>query len=121
MADYIPFVPGDTNYRLVVPLDNIDYLFDVRWNSRDNVDPVTGEARGAYYFDLREADETIIEIGIKVVLGVRLGRTSTHPFFDVHVLQPIDLSGQGKDAGYDELGTRVQVLHMKLSEFKRSV
>jgi len=112
MADLIPFTPSDTNYRLQVALDGVAYLFDVHWNARDN----------GWYFDLREQDETPILLGIKVVLGPPLGRTRRyHPFFQNHVLQVIDTSGAGVDAGFDDLGARVQVLHMTMAEFRNPV
>lgn len=108
MAEFIPFIPGDTNYRLAVPLNDGEYLFDVRWNERDQ----------AHYVDIRLSNEEVIVLGAKVVLGGRLGQLSTHAFFDAHVLQPIDMSGEGLDARFDDLGQRVQVVHMTMSEFK---
>jgi hypothetical protein len=115
MPDLIPFTPGDTNYRLGVSLTEdggaVKYFFDVKWNARDN----------AHYFDIREVDETVVALGIKVVLGVNLGRTSTSPFFTKHLLRAHDTTGQGKDAGYDELGSRVQVVHYTVDELLNPV
>jgi hypothetical protein len=111
MADLIPFIPSENNYSLGVPLGGTRYLFDnIRWNSRDN------DGNGAWYFDLREQDGTVIRIGIKVVLGVQFGRTSTHPFFNTHLLKAVDTSGDRREAGFDDLGARVQVLHISLDE-----
>jgi len=96
----LPFQPSENNYRLRVPLDNVLYLFDVRWNSRD----------AAWYFDIREDDETEILMGIKIVLGGKLGQTSTHPFFSTRILTVIDTSREGVDARFDDLGGRIQVV-----------
>lgn len=117
--DFIDFLPSENNYRLRVPLGSEFYLFDVRWNSRDNIDPATGRPRGAWYFDLRDNAEEPIALGIKVVLGPLLGRGTQHAFFAQHVLQVIDTSGERRDAGYDDLGRRVQVVHMTMDEFRR--
>lgn len=95
----IPFQPSQNNYRIVVPLSHKLYLFDAKWNSED----------GAWYFDLREEDETAILLGIKVVLGP-LGRTCAHPFFTEWMMEAIDTSGQRLDAGFDDLNRRVHVV-----------
>jgi hypothetical protein len=124
MPDLIPFTPGDTNYRVGVALTEdggaVKYWFDVKWNARDNVDPVTGIAKGAHYFDIRELDESVVALDIKVVLGVNLGRTSTHPFFTKHLLRAVDTTGKGKDAGFDDLGGRVVVMHWTVDEIFQS-
>lgn len=96
----IPFLQSDTNYTLVCPIDDEQILFDVRWNSRDE----------AFYFDMYESDDTIIALNIKVVVGIPLGRRSGHSFFDEHVMTAVDTSGEGRDPGFDDLGTRVIVV-----------
>jgi len=106
MAEYLPFIQSDTNYRLVVPLSGVPYLIDVYWNDRDS----------AWYMDLYEADETVILTGIKLALGQIIGRRSRHDFFTQHILRVIDTSGSGKDAGFDDLGGRIQVMHIPVSE-----
>ncbi len=121
-GNLIPFIPGDNNYTLRVPLNEpggssaATYLFVTRWNSSDNVDPVTGKRLGSWYFDLFDERNKVIAIGVKVVLGVALGRTSVHPFFSKHYLKAIDTTGKGKEAGFDELGGRVQVVHLTSDE-----
>ncbi len=106
MATFIPFVPGMVNYRLVTTIDGVTYIFDTRWNARD----------AAWYFDLLEEDETPIIYGVKVVLGTYLGRRSTHSFFRGGVLAAWDTSGQDLDAGIDDLGSRVQLVHYSALE-----
>ncbi len=106
MAGTIPFIPGANNYRLVVPIDSAQYLFDVHWNEVDQ----------AWYFDLRNFDESEILVGIKVVLGAPLGRRSQDPFFQQYTLQAVDTSGQRLDAGYDDLGARVIVQLVSLDD-----
>lgn len=102
MPDLIPFTPSDNNYRIRVPISTAHYLFDVYWNVRDT----------AWYFDLRNDDETVIVLGVKIVLGVDgLGALSGDPFFDEHKLIAVDSSGFDLDAGYDDLGARITVFH----------
>lgn len=104
--DTIPFIPSDNNYTLQVPLGGVVYLFDVRWNARDL----------AWYFDLRNADQTPIVYGVKIVLGGQLAHWCRDPFFRENVLQVDDTSGAMRDAGYDDLGVRVVVLHTTMAE-----
>jgi hypothetical protein len=106
VAEYIPFIPSDNNYSLGVPLPGPagaaaqHYWFDTRWNAYE----------GYWYFDLYREDRTPIAKGVKIVLG-SLGAAFPDDFFAEHRLTVIDTSGDGKDAGYDDLGARVQVLH----------
>ena len=105
MPSRIPFQPSQNNYRMLVPMDNQVFIIDPKWNEQDQ----------AWYFDLREQDETPILIGVKVVLG-KLGRTSTHQFFKDRTIDVIDTSGGRLDPGFDDLGARVQVLVTSVTE-----
>lgn len=106
MPDVIPLTPSDSNYELRIPLDDENFRLLVRWNTRDL----------AFYMDIREADGSPIALGLKLVLGVNIGRHSTHPFFGEHVLRLADSSGQKLDAGFDDLNRRVYLLHMSRKE-----
>lgn len=113
MADLIPFIQSDNNYQLTVPLtgdsgtDN--FIINTRWNSRD----------AAWYIDIYENDYTPVALGLKLVLGSNIGRSYKHKvFFQEHFLQVVDTSGSRKDAAYDDLGGRIVVVHMSMSEFK---
>ena len=101
-ADFIPLTPAATNYRLRVPLDDQLYLFDIRWNSRDQ----------AFYMDVLNIDETPIVHGLKLVLGASPGRTRAHKFFIDHMFRMIDSTGEGVDATFDDIGKRVNLLHL---------
>ncbi len=102
----LPFQPSQNNYRLVVPLRNTPYLLDVHWNTRDS----------AWYFDLREEDETPILLGNKVLVGSKIGRASNHDFFKTRGFEVMDTAGVGVDAAYDDLGARIQVIVTDTSE-----
>lgn len=110
----IPFTPSIGEYRFATVIGSTSYTFDVRWNSRDSVIDENGVevVRGAWYFDVREADGTVVVIGIKVVLGVYLGRRSNHPLFANGVMVAVDLSGNEREATFDDLGTRVAIQYI---------
>lgn len=111
--EFIPFIQSDNNYQLYVPLTGdsgtATYVINARWNSRD----------AAWYIDLYEDDLTPIAVGLKLVLGMRLGHSMQYKtFFQEHFLQLVDTSGERRDAAFDDLGGRVKLLHMSMSEFK---
>ena len=107
MAVSIPFLTSETHYTLTCPIDDQSYLFDVRWNSRDE----------AWYFDMYQDDNTPVAINVKVVIGAMLGRRSRHAFFDSHKLIATDTTGQGVDPGYDDLNSRVLVVVQSVKDF----
>ncbi len=107
MPTIIPFEPSNARYRFGTSLGSFHVWFDVHYNSRDR----------AWYFDLRDdTDDAVIIAGVKVVLGVNFGRRSAHPLFKSNLLRAIDTTRSGRDATFDDLGTRVQVLHYTLDE-----
>src|SRR5688572_16593107 len=110
MAAKLAFIPSDGNYRFNSTLETFtdtgSYTFDVRWNTRDN----------AWRFDMYDPDGILMVAGVKVVLNTPLGRRSTHPFFNGNALIAIDTSLTNLDAGFDDLGTRVQIWHFTIEE-----
>jgi hypothetical protein len=102
----LPFVPGVPAYRVATSLEGVTYLLDVHWNERD----------GAWYFDIYQADETPIRYGIKVVLGALLGGRVVDEAMPPGYVIAADLSGEGRDAGYDDLGDRVLVYYYTREE-----
>jgi hypothetical protein len=102
MAQNIPITPSDPWQQITIPLDDTDgsstpYIFELRWNLRE----------GAWYLNIFEANGSAIIHGVKVVLGMYLGRRSRHDLFRKGALVAVDTSRQGKEAGLDDFGTRV--------------
>ncbi len=112
MAADIPLIPSEPWYTLTVPLDNPEgdgttaYVFVVRWNERDE----------HWYFDLLEQDNTAILTGVRIVLGTYLGRRSRHPLLRGGVFIAIDTTGEGRDAAFDDLGTRVVLRYFTVQD-----
>lgn len=98
----LPLQPSVGNYRFSTTITDVTYIFDVRWNSRDV----------AWYMDVYEANLTPIIYGIKIVLGVYLGRCSRHRLFRQGVMVAVDTTSQGREATFDDLGTRVEVKYI---------
>ena len=106
MPQIIPFVPSVAEYRFGTVLDDETYIFDVRWNSR----------AGAWFFNLLDIEEIPIAIGVRIVLGTFLARLANHPLLTAGVMVAVDNSGEEREAGFDDLGTRVEILRFTKTE-----
>lgn len=102
--------PGAPNFRIATSLGEDPVILDFRWNSRAN------DGHGAWFMDVRDEDESPIALGVKLVLGVNLCRTSTHPIFQRNVLRLYDTTQSGREATLDDLGTRVVLLNFTSDE-----
>lgn len=105
----MPLLPRFANYRFGATIETVPYLFDVRWNSRD----------AAWYMDVLEQGEAPIVLGVKLVLGAYLGRRCNHALFKRGVFMMQDTSGEGRDATFDDLGSRVVLVYMPIDELIR--
>lgn len=95
----LPFIPSVGRYRFGTDIGRRALVFDARWNARAS----------AWYFDLLDQDLKAIALGLKIALGRYIGRRVSHPFFRDGVLVARDTSGQGREATFDDMGTRVVV------------
>lgn len=89
--------PSQAFYSFSTTLDGLDYLLNVRWNTRD----------AAWYFDLLTAEGESIRSGIKIVLGTFPGRRSASDLFPDGVFIVEDTARTSTDATFDDLGVRV--------------
>lgn len=115
MAQDVPLVPSNPWYDLTVPFNEPDgsitvVTFEVRWNFRN----------ASWYFSLFSDDNTEICTGVRIVLGGYLGRRARVPFFKQSVLVAIDTAspapGRGREATFDDLGTRVVLRRFTVQE-----
>lgn len=106
----LPLTPSVPHERFNTVLNGTPYTFEVRWNASAN------GRRGAWFLDAFEADLTPIFRGAKIVLGTYIGRWKNHPLTRDGALVAIDTTRAGRDAGLDDLGTRVQVWYFTSTE-----
>lgn len=97
----LPIDATEKNYSVSTTLDGDVYTFAVRWNGRAS----------AWFFDLYDVDGSIIIAGVRITLGVMFGRRSTDPRMPAGAIMAHDLSLEGRDAGRDDLGTRVRLYY----------
>jgi hypothetical protein len=95
----LPFRPSIGHYSFETSIEDVSYSFRVRWNEHD----------AAWYFDIYDSSGTSIELNVKVVIGTYLGRTSNNELFKNGILAVFDTANNYEDAGFDDLGTRVEV------------
>jgi hypothetical protein len=91
-------------------LNGTSFTIDTYWNTRD----------AAWYMNLRDVNGDLIFSGIKIVIGVALGRRVTDPRMP-GVFLASDLAATTpntqRDATYDDLGSRVVVDFYPFAEF----
>ncbi len=102
----LPLIPSVARYDFATVLGGTTYVFVVYWDARDEI----------WYFDLLAEDETPIRHGVAILLGSPLGRRTIDPLFPDGVLVADDLAGTQRDAGFDDMGTRVLVYFLTPEE-----
>lgn len=102
----LPFRPSIGNYRFNSILNGSEYKFRVRWNRLEQ----------AYFFDVREITDEPIIFGVKVVLGVYLGRVSNHRLFRRGVLVARPQGDDRAEPAFDDCGSRVLVEYFTREE-----
>ena len=106
MPQRVPIDAAFPRYRVATNLGEAQFVLDVHWNARAE----------AWYLDLSTEDGELIRAGLKIVLGALLGVRSTDRRMPDGVLVASDLSGEGRDATLDDLGSRVVVFFYPSSE-----
>lgn len=81
--------------RQTVTLDGRAFLLELQWNGRE----------GRWYLHLFDADAQPIELGMKLVADVRLGRHSIDPRMPPGLLGLSDRGATGRDPGIDDLAS----------------
>ncbi len=110
MAIVLPLRPSIGSYTFPLAIDDVQYQFAIRWNSRER------NGLGAWFMDVSEFDGTPILRGQKIVLGTYLGRWSLHPLLLNGVFAPRSNAPIGVDPVFDTLGVTVQVLYFNRAD-----
>lgn len=111
MSRLVPFVPSKAYYNFDTQLGDFAVTFDVHFNER----------AGLWFFDLLDDVGKEVIKGVAIVLGTNLGGRSQHPIFQRNILRAYDTAapagGAGRDATFDDIGSRVIVIHRTIEEF----
>lgn len=106
----IPVIASNAWYDLTVPLSQADgsivtTVFEFRYNFFNT----------SWYMSLTQ-DNVELVTGVRIVLGTYLGSRCRAQFFRRNVLVAIDTSGKGREATFDDFGTRVVLRHFTVYE-----
>lgn len=110
MAIILPTRTDSPLYTFGVELDGVTYLLTFRWNDRE----------AAWFFDLADSDGDPLMSGRKVTIGTALLARFRTPGLPPGELEAIDTTGAQVEAGFDELGARVQLVYFAASELPAS-
>jgi hypothetical protein len=102
-----PSDPPDPHFDVSCALAGVQYRLEFRWNSR----------AASWYMDVYTETGTPIRTGIRVALGIPLGRRSVDAAFPAGVFIAHDTSGKEREAGFGDLGARVEIYFYTFDEF----
>lgn len=89
-------------YSLTAALDGADYRLAIWWNTRDE----------RWYLSVSESDGTLIVAGVPMVVDYPLLDRFAHEDLPTGVLMALDTSGEGAEAGQEDLGDRVRLIYV---------
>ena len=92
------------NFRLVLDEKTFDFHFE--WNDR----------AGAWFLDIYDAVNELLVSGVRVVVGYPFLQKYMYRGVPEGLLQAIDTSDQGLDAGLADLGERVLLVYTPVAE-----
>lgn len=93
-------------FTLRTVLDGQEFFLDVGWNQRE----------GRWYLGMSDQDETVVFAPRKLVADWDLLRTIADARAPRGALIATDLSGQGLDPGFSDLGVRVVLTYFTADE-----
>lgn len=106
MALTIPIEVDAPHFQVQMELEGVSYTLTFRWNERDT----------AWYLTLGDG-EGVELVTSKVVIDLPLfGRRRSVAGRPPGTFVAVDTTGAGRDAGYEDLGDRVQLLYFDASE-----
>lgn len=108
MTSELPIDALEKNYTVTTVLEGASYTFAVRWNGR----------AASWFFDLYDVNGEIIMAGVRIVLGVILGRRCKDPRKPAGAIRAVDLSGEGREADINDLGTRVKLYYYPAADLE---
>lgn len=102
----IPLRNDLPDYSFQIELDGKTYGLRLRLNQRD----------GSWYFDVRDAEDTVLVAGRRLVIGLPLLRRYTDERLPPGELLAVDSSGANEEAGPADLGARVRLFYRPRTE-----
>jgi len=102
----LPLRDDAPHFEFSCRLDGVTFAFEFRWNDR---------AR-AWFMEIRDVEGNRLLSGRRVVLGFLLTQRFADPRLPAGQLVAIDTSTDGREAGPNDLGSRVRILYLDAAE-----
>ena len=106
MSVTIPLRSDLPHYAFQCELENVTYSFEVLWNPQS----------ASWMLSISTADDQPIVMGMPIVIDWEWAGRYVDPRLPPGVFMAQDTSGQGLDAGRDDLGSRVILLYFTAAE-----
>ncbi len=97
MPVLLPITPSVPDQQFTTTLAGVVYQIRAKWNTRDE----------SWYMDLRTPSGDPIRLGLRLVLGAKIGRQCADPRMPAGTFVLIDTSKEDREATLDDMGTRV--------------
>lgn len=108
MSFRLPIKQEGARFSAAYELDGITYALEFRWNDRD----------GAWFLQVGDANGVPLISGLKVCLGILLLGRATSKLLPPGDFMAIDTAGRNAEAGFEDLGRRVQILYFTSAELE---
>lgn len=106
MSFRLPISQEGAQFSFSCELEGVSYTFRFRWNDRD----------GAWFMEIGDGSGNTIISGIKVLLGLYLLNLASSSALPTGDFVAIDTTDQDVDAGFEDLGRRIQIYYFTRDE-----
>lgn len=111
MPVLLPLTPSEPFYSFTTVLAEVEYLIDVRWNTRE----------AAWYFDISTVEGEMLRAGNRFLINSFATNRSAHADMPAGVFVTQDTSGEDLDAAFDDLGVRVVCYFYTYAEWAAAI
>jgi hypothetical protein len=107
MSVNIPLLTdGTPHYTVETTLEGTGYLFEFRWNARDD----------SWYMQISDTSENVLLAGVRVVADFPLTSRFTKAGLFPGALFAVDTGGEGVPPTLTDLGSRVVLVYFESTE-----
>lgn len=107
----VPTPPsGVHSWEAQVPIGDALYTFAYNWNA-------SAKTSGLWSLGVYDDQDEAIIVGCRIVLGIPIGRTSTHDLFTSGRIVAVDMTGKHVEPGLYDLGQRVELRRYTIDQY----
>jgi len=102
MIRILPLSQSESNYEILITLEDVDYILRFLWSERDH----------HWYMTISDSSGSAIITGVKVVCDAPLASHVTDERIWPGQLWCVDMTRYGVDPGLRDLGTRTKLIYI---------